>query len=156
MSTATVEQPLTYEEERGKPMPSQNHGAVQFKLCVEFGRHPGFRFYSELSLDLDGQTFVPDLSVFPPKSLDFRRDVVRVTETPLTVVEIFSPTQGQQEVLDKVDIYFRHGVKSCWIVSPAFRTITVLTPDGAAQVYQTGTVTDPATGLTADLARVFS
>lgn len=156
MSTATVEQPLTYEEERGKPIPSRNHSVAQTNLIAEFARDRDFRCLSELSLDIDGQHYVPDLSIYPRQPVDFRRDVIRMTEPPLMVVEIFSPTQGQQEVLVKVDVYFRHRVKSCWIVSPAFRTITIFTPDGAEQVYQTGTVTDPTTGLTADLARVFS
>jgi Uma2 family endonuclease len=91
-----------------------------------------------------------------PRPLDFRHDDILRDDPPLLAIEIFSPTQGAQEVLDKVEVYFRNGVKSCWIVSPAFRTITVLRPDGSQQVYDSGKVTDPVTGLTVDLAEVFS
>ena len=51
MSTETLDKPLTYEEERGKPMPSSNHGAIQANLIVEFARQRDFRVYSELTLE---------------------------------------------------------------------------------------------------------
>ena len=61
-----------------------------------------------------------------------------------------------QEVLDKVDTYFAFGVKSCWVVSPPMHSIQILTADGKETVLTGGTATDPVTGLTADLAAVFS
>jgi Uma2 family endonuclease len=156
MSTEVVERPLSYEEERGKPMPSANHGAIQANLILEFGNQREHRIYSELSLELGGQPLTPDLSVFPRERLDLRRDVIRITEPPLLVVEILSPTQGYQAVMDKVETYLRNGVKSCWVVSPPFRTITIFKPDGTQELCHKGVAKDPATGLTADLDAVFS
>ncbi len=156
MSIATVEKPLTYEEERGKPMPSFNHGSVQANLIGEFTRQRNFRVVSELTIELGGQNYTPDISIYPRQPINFRHDDIRRDDPPLLAVEIFSPTQGSQEILDKVDVYFRHGVKSCWIVSPPFRSVTVLTPDGQEEICHAGAVTDPAIGLTADLAAVFS
>jgi len=137
-------------------MPSFNHGAIQSNLIGEFIRQPDFRIVSELTLQLDGQTYTPDLSIYPRQQLNLRRDEIHRTDPPLLVVEILSPTQGYQSVMDKVDAYFRNGVKSCWIVSPPFRTITILKPDGTEEVVHSGVATDPATGLTADVAAVFS
>ena len=77
-------------------------------------------------------------------------------DPPLLVMEIFSPQQSMQEVLDKVDIYFAFGVKSCWVVSPPMHSIQIVTADGKETVLTGGTATDPVTGLTADLAAVFS
>jgi Uma2 family endonuclease len=85
-----------------------------------------------------------------------RRDVSRRTDPPLLVVEIFSPQQGTQEVMDKVDVYFAFGVKCCWVVSPPMHSIQILTADGRETVLHSGIATDPVTGLTADLAAVFS
>lgn len=151
-----MERRLTYEEERGKPMPSFNHGAIQANLIGEFIPQRQFRVCSELSLELGGQPLTPDLSIYRREQLDLRHDVIRATEPPLLVVEILSPTQGTQVVLEKVETYFRNGVKSCWIVSPPFHTITMLKPDGTQEVVPQGVAKDPATGLTANLAAVFS
>ncbi|MBI2928520.1 MAG: Uma2 family endonuclease [Verrucomicrobia bacterium] len=156
MVTETLEKPLSYEEERGKPMPSENHAAIQINLGVEFARHREFRTYSELTLEFEGKTYTPDLSVYPRKALDLRHDQIRRTDPPLLVVEIFSPRQGYQDVMEKVDVYFRNGVKSCWIVSPPIHTITILGADGREEHHHSGVAKDPVTGLTADLEAVFS
>jgi Uma2 family endonuclease len=94
--------------------------------------------------------------VFPREPLDWRHDVIREVKPPLLVVEISSPTQGVQDVMDKADAYFRHGVKSCWIVVPPLRTVRILTADGHEETVHTGVAKDPVCGLTADLGAVFS
>ena len=156
MVTETLERPLTYEQERGKPMPSFNHAVIQINLGVEFSRSRELRVCSELTLEFEGQTFTPDLSVYPKEELDLRHDVIRRTDPPLLVVEIFSPRQGYQDVMEKIDVYFRNGVKSCWIVSPPIHNITILGPGGHEESFHSGVAKDPVTGLTADLAAVFS
>jgi len=55
-----------------------------------------------------------------------------------------------------VDTYFALGVKSCWVVSPPMHSIQILTVDGKEIVLNSGKAADPVTGLTADLAAVFS
>lgn len=137
-------------------MPSFNHGAIQANLIGEFIQQRNFRVCSELSLELGGQSLTPDLSIYPREPLNLRHDEIKRTDPPLVVVEILSPTQGHQSVMEKVDAYFRNGVKSCWIVSPPFRTITILKPDGTEDVIHSGVAKDPATGLTADVQAVFS
>ncbi len=156
MAVQTFDKPMTYEEERGKPMPSFNHGAIQANLLVEFARQAEFRVVSELTLEFDGKPYTPDLSVYRRQALDLRHDQIRRTDPPLLVVEIFSPRQGSQDVMDKVDVYFQNGVKSCWVVSPPLHTVSILRPDGATEIINSGVAKDPATGLEADLARVFS
>ena len=81
---------------------------------------------------------------------------MRWTEPPLVAVEIFSPSQGYQEVMDKVEAYLKSGVKSCWVVNPPQRVITIYSGDGSQKTYVEGQVKDPATGLMADLEVVFS
>lgn len=157
--TAELEVPapiLTYEEEREKPMPSANHGAIQANLIIEFAQHRQYRIYSELALEIGDRFYVPDLSLYHRAALDLRHDTIRRTDPPLLVVEILSPTQGYQEVLDKVAVYFQHGIKSCWMVWPPLRQVTILTPDGSQYPFTEGTITDPIIGITADLTTVFS
>ena len=152
----TVTLPLAYEEERGKPMPSNNHGAVQMNLGGEFLKHREFRVISELSLLLGERDFVPDLSIYRREPLDLRHDQVRRTDPPLVAVEIYSPTQGSLEIMEKVDAYLAAGVLSVWVVSPPIRNVTIFTPDGREHPFSAGVATDPAIGVTADLAVVFS
>lgn len=165
MTTATVEDheeqetvvpPLTYEEERGKPMPSNNHGAIQANLIGEFLKHREFRVMSELSLRFGERDLVPDLSIYRREPLDFRHDQVRRTDPPLVTVEIYSPTQGSLEIMEKVDAYLEAGVLSVWVVTPPIRNVTIFTPDGREHPFTAGVATDPAIGVTADLSVVFS
>lgn len=156
MNPHTLERPLSYEEERGKPMPSRNHGSVQAKLIIDFSKHSQFRIYGELTLQFEGELYTPDISIYPSEPIDLRHDEVRRTEPPAVAVEIFSPTQGYQEVMEKAEVYLRNGVKSVWLVSPPLRNITILAPDGRQESFHSGVAKDPATGLSADLASVFS
>ena len=156
MSIELQPRPLSYEEERGKPMPSRNHGRVQANLTVEFFSQQQFSIYNELTLTMGGVDYTPDISVYPREAADYRHDEVTRAELPLVAIEILSPSQSHQAVLEKAEVYLRHGVKSCWIVSPPFRTVTIILPDGREEVFHRGAVKDPIVGLTADLSKVFS
>ena len=159
MSTATVEQPqpLSYEEERGKPMPSFNHAVIQMNLGLEFSKHREYRVASELELELDGTRLVPDLSIYRREPLDVRHDIIRKTDPPLVTVEILSPTQGTYPVMEKVEHCLKAGVKTCWVVNPPARTITIYMADGTDRTFLPGQqAVDPAIGVTADVTAVFS
>ena len=137
-------------------MPSFNHGAVEMNLGFEFKKAGKFRVLCELSLELDGHQMTPDLSVYPAGPIDFRHDIIRRTDPPLLVVEILSPRQAYEDVMDKISRYLESGVKSCWMVIPPTQTITIFSPGGVQKTFTEGTVTDPAIGLSAELAAVFS
>lgn len=137
-------------------MPSTNHSIVQVNLGAEFMKSRKWRVMSELSLDLDGRPLTPDLCVYHQQPADFSRDVVRRTDPPLLTVEIFSPTQGYEDVMEKVTHYLQTWVKSCWVVLPPTRSVTIYTPDGSQKTYDEGIVTDPSIGISADLNVVFS
>ena len=59
MIPGTLNQPLTYEQERGKPSPSANHAAIQINLGVEFFRPREFRLCNELTLEFEGKPSRP-------------------------------------------------------------------------------------------------
>ncbi len=152
-----AERPLTFEEQRGKPRPGNNHAAIEINLGAEFLRQRQFRPLPELTLELvPGEWRTPDISVYPRQPLDLRHDIVRRQEPPLLTVEIVSQGQGLQEIMDKVDFYFAHGVKSAWVIAPPLHLVTIFLPDGSQQTHTSGVVRDPATGITADLEAVFS
>ena len=77
-------------------------------------------------------------------------------ESPLLTVEIASPTQGIQDLIDKIRFLLGSGVQSCWLMQPQLRTITVYSGDVASNTYSDGTVADPNLDIEVDLADVFS
>ena len=153
-----TEQTLSdYERERGKPIPSKLHSVVQTNLTGKLLTYrPSLQVLSELTLHLGGRELTPDLSVYRNIEVDFTKDEIRMTERPVLAIEISSPTQGIQDLVDKARFLMEHGVESCWIVQPPLRTITVLTPDMESTTYSSGTVTDPATDVELDVEDIFS
>ena len=71
------------------------------------------------------------------------------------VVEILSPKQTLDELIQKAETYFEAGVQSCWIVQPVLETIVVLLPGGKPLYHIAGDVTDPVTGVTVQVEEVF-
>lgn len=146
-----------YEIERGKPMPSKNHSKLQQRIGVELAIRHGAQYevYSELSLDIPNPPYVPDLCIFPVELSNWREDEVKVSDVPLTVIEIVSPSQTDTELTKKSKSYFASGVKSYWLVQPVLRTIFVLLPDGNELVFHNEILTDPTNGISVDLMNVF-
>ncbi|PSQ89167.1 MAG: Uma2 family endonuclease [Bacteroidetes bacterium QS_4_64_154] len=146
-----------YERERGKPRPGLLHSLTQMNLIGQLaGYGPHFQVLSELTLRLGDRDLTPDLSVYRDLEVDFTRDETRMTGPPLLAIEISSPTQGIQDLVDKAWYLMEHGVESCWIVQPPLRTITVFTPDMDSTTYSSGVVPDLTTEIEVDLADVFS
>lgn len=156
MSELLESQELSYEEERGKPMPSRNHARAQMNLGFEFKRDNRFDVLSELTLQLGTRPLTPDLSVYPKRPIDWSNDVVRETEPPLAVVEIFSPSQGYLDVMEHVATYLEAGVKSVWVLVPPLRTITIYHAQQPPKTFSDGKAVDHATGLEVEVGAVFS
>ncbi len=154
-TTAALSQ---YEIERNKPMPSFNHGSVQANLIylLKSKYNDRYRVVSELSLDLSDWPSVPDLSIYPKKPLDFKNDIVEMTEPPLGVIEIISPSQSLNELTTKARDYFKHGVKSCWIVMLPLTNIHVFSSPDNYEVFRAHeTLHDPVLDISIPLKEVF-
>ena len=158
METLEVTEQLSaYELERGKPMPSKNHGLVQGNMTIALGikYRKEYSFLTELTLEFGEKNYVPDICIYPKQTYDGRNDEIRVTAPPLTAIEILSPKQGSEEIMKKFDAYFAHGVQSCWFVQPYTDTVFIFTPDKKIRVFHEETLTDPATGVSVDLNEIF-
>ena len=128
-----VETLSEYEIERGKPMPSLNHGSIQLNAGMALAsRYRNlYRFTSETSLDLDGWPSTPDLLILPSAPLNLKADQIKVKEPPLGIIEILSPTQSLNDLVDKTDQYFAFGVKSCWIIIPSMAGVAIYDAPGS-------------------------
>lgn len=146
-----------YELERGKPMPSKNHSRLQIRLGAEIlvRYEDQYDVRSEQSLTDPNPPFVPDLSIFPAETSNWREDEIKVSEVPLTVIEIVSPSQTDTELTAKAKGYFAAGTRSYWLVQPVLRTIFVLLPNGTELVFHNDILTDPTNGISVDLKKIF-
>ena len=122
--------------------PSINHAYVQAKLISALIQLGKYTVYSELSLDIEGKEYVPDIVLYKDRKPDYQHDETKVSEIPLLAIEILSPTQGIQEIINKFEIYFQAGAKSCWLVQPFPRSVAVLSPKLEETIYSGDEVID--------------
>lgn len=154
----TLEIISDYELERGKPMPSKLHSRIQTKLIafLENNYESRYNFFSELSLDLNDWSSVPDISIFPKTDIDYLHDEVQVTQAPLCTVEILSPSQSLTELVNKAENYFNYGVKTCWLVIPTLKNIYVFTDRTTYEIFKNDDLlTDTNLGITVPLGKIF-
>ena len=155
---ATIEQLSDYERERGKPMPTLIHGAIQANLIVQLAvNYPSqFRIASEVTLDTKPDGSTPDLVLYPFGELDFKNDPSRRTDAPLLVIEIQSPSQSTKDMVSKLEPYFYFGVKSCWIVVPDLQAVLVYdSPFNYAFFHHTDVLNDSVLAIEISLPEIF-
>ena len=148
----------TYEIERGKPMPNLTHGAIQANLIVQLAVKYGnlFRIASEVSLATIPDGTTPDLVIYPKKQLNFVNEIAKQIEAPLLTIEIQSPSQSNNLMIEKAYQYFEFGVKSSWIVFPALKGVAVYTsPDKYDFFHDDEILKDSNLNIELDLKKVF-
>lgn len=146
-----------YELERGKPMPSKNHGKIQARLISALFNRVGAQYdvASEVTLDLPEKSATPDLIILPKSPDDWQNDEIKLKTTPITTIEILSPSQRLSELEEKVLHYQQAGAKSCWIVIPSLRTVAVYAPNEPPRVFSDGDIKDGALGVSLSLQEIF-
>lgn len=147
-----------YEIERGKPMPSKNHAIIQDNISFELNTlyRKNYKILPEISIDTPEIGSVPDIAIYPKLSLDVRHDETRLSYPPLVTIEILSPNQKLQDLIDKTDRYFEFGVKSCWLVLPSLKTVILYTAINTFEYIRgNAKLRDPNTGFELDLGKVF-
>jgi Uma2 family endonuclease len=157
MNPIPVLQPDEIEEDR--PMPSRNHSIVCQNLGGILHRfRETISTHQQLSLSLDGWKVIPDVCVYPREAMprDWMIDADECTTAPALVIEVLSPKQNLQPLLEKVKEYLGHGVRSCWVVIPGTETISVFPQSGTSHSFSEGAVSDEALGIEVTLAEVFS
>ena len=147
------------EIQEDRPRPSRNHARAAHNLSVLLGAcGEKFRVYQQLSLNLEGWQTIPDLCLYArgAVSADWLSDDDEVKSPPLLVIEILSPKQNLQPLVDKLREYGRHGVKSCWLVEPATRVVSVFPASGGSRAFTEGILRDETTGVEIPIAGVFA
>ncbi len=134
--------------------PSYNHAYTHARLIAELSKNESHSVFSELALDI-GKDYIPDISLYPKRKIDWLNDEVKVSEMPLLAIEILSPTQGSKELIDKFKVYFEAGIKSCWLVIPVARSIIVCTAPDRSTTFSDRDVVDKTLGLNLPIKAIF-
>jgi len=146
-----------YEIERGKPMPSKNHAIVQANLLLAIQpKYPHLRILPELTIDFSTRDRVPDLAFYRSVTFTPGDDETVMTEIPLGLIEILSPSQSPSDLMLKRSEYFSAGVQSYWIVLPDFLTIYVYHAPDVFEVFSKNEVLlDEKLGIELPLSEIF-
>ena len=139
-------------------MPSLLHGRLQSRISrlLDVAYENEYSVITELDLSFATGNTRPDLCIFPKINFDWTTDELVVSIAPLTTIEILSPHQSLNSLIDRV--YAKHfpaGVKSVWIILPTLKIITILLPDRSRVSFTTGLLIDPATHVQLILEEVF-
>jgi hypothetical protein len=98
----------------------------------------------------------PDVCIYPKMSIDCSRDILKMSEMPLLAIEILSPTQPVQSLLQKIDCYFKLGIKSCWLVYPSAATVVVYANLRQFKAFSSGEVIDETLAIRFNIADIFN
>lgn len=151
---------LTLDEiQEDNPMPSRNHAQISQLIGYYLQAHYGeqLEIYQQLSLNLDGWRTIPDVCAYPKSSLpfDLTEDEVEVTKPPGLVIEILSPFQNLQPLVQKMKKYLEAGVSSCWLVTPMTHAILTYAPGMIQRSFYEGELCDDVMNIAIPLDEVF-
>jgi Uma2 family endonuclease len=77
-----------------------------------------------------------DVAYISPKTAAANEDSVGLIDgVPILVVEILSPSDSQEDVLEKVQVYLDCGVALVWVAEPVFRAVTVYRPGAEPELF---------------------
>ncbi len=170
MNTQTIEYDVDYDGEVSEElqnMGSYNHSYLQAKIAALFFNTDNYVPLTELSLDVSKlqsgelagkvkETIKPDVCIYPRREINLARDILKMSEMPLAAIEILSPLQGVQTIIDKFQIYFELGIRSCWLVYPSAATVAVYTSVDEFKVFSSGKITDDVLKTEIPIANIFS
>lgn len=128
--------------------PSYQHSYVCLNLGSALKQLGTYSVFSELTLLIDNKDYIPDICIYPKRRVVFGSgDIVRMTEMPSAAVEVLSPSQTFQDALEKFAVYFKAGIRSCWLVVPPTMTVTVYEALETFQIFHGGEVADPTLNI---------
>jgi Uma2 family endonuclease len=73
--------------------------------------------------------------ISPETAASNEEGVRRIEGVPVLAIEILSPSDSQEDVLEKVQVYLDCGVALVWVAEPVFRTVTVYRPGTEPELF---------------------
>lgn len=130
-----------------KPMPQGEHSLIQTCLSSqinEVGKSNKIALaLTELSCNIAGRSFVPDISIFTwdriPKTKT-GRIVNRIDTYPDWMIEILSPEQSANKVIKKIMVCLQAGTRLAWLIDPKDESVLILKPQQFPEIKSGGDV----------------
>lgn len=136
--------------------PSFNHAYIGANLVLLFGKLSVYTILVEVSVEIQGREYVPDIALYSKRKMQRSEDIIRMTEMPLLAIEVLSPKQSTQDVIDKIKVYFENGIKSCWFINPTIYTVTVYKSLKEFTTYvENTTLQDDNLGIKMNVSEIF-
>jgi Uma2 family endonuclease len=153
-------------ESNAEELGSLNHSYIQANLAWLLKNLKIYSVFTELSLNISQLELSnceslkneakPDVCIYPKMSIDCSRDIIKMSEMPLLAIEILSPTQPVQTLLQKIDCYFKLGIKSCWLVYPSAATVVVYANLNQFKAFSGGELIDETLDIRFNTADIFN
>jgi Uma2 family endonuclease len=126
---------------RQKPMPQGEHSTLQIRLGMAINEvavpEKLAHGFTELRCTFSGRSIVPDIAVFAWSRIP-RTERGRIANCfdchPDWVIEILSPEQSANQVIEKILYCLNAGTRLGWLIDPQDESVMVLQPDGLPQV----------------------
>lgn len=141
------------EKVQAEEMPTFNHSVTCARITKQLSKNESIEALPELTLAI-GNGLTPDISVYPTELIqpDFFQDITRFETPPLLAIEVISPSQNIQDLLQKAKTLTEAGSKTVWTIEPFTRSIFVTTKNGTQLLHNT---TVESEGITVDFVKVF-
>jgi Uma2 family endonuclease len=156
----------TTESSEEYEMGSLNHSYIQANLAWLLKNLKIYSVFTELSLNINQLELSdceslkneakPDVCIYPKMSIDCSCDIIKMSEMPLLAIEILSPTQPVQTLLQKIDCYFKLGIKSCWLVYPSAATVVVYADLHHFKAFSYGELMDETLDIRLNVVDIFT
>ena len=155
---AVAEPQLSSQDPEEEKMSSLNHAELQSQLAflLRLSYRKQYSIFIELDLEFASGKTRPDLCIFPKRTSNWLRDEILVKDIPLTTIEILSPEQSMNSLIERIyNKQFQAGVKTVWLIIPALQIVSILLPNRKQINFTEGTIADPETGIQLQLAEIF-
>ncbi|KEI66431.1 hypothetical protein A19Y_1369 [Planktothrix agardhii NIVA-CYA 126/8] len=124
-----------------KPMPQGKHSILQTRLVTIINQvgEPQQLIYglTELRCTFAGRSLVPDIAVFEWSRIPVDEDGEisnRVEIAPDWIIEILSPEQSPNRVINKIIFSLKQGTKLGWFIDPDDKSVMVFQPNQLPEV----------------------
>ncbi len=140
-------------EEITNEMPTLNHSYICSEIMKQLLPNENISVLPELTLAI-GNGLTPDISIFPKEQIkpNFWKDITRFEQPPLISIEIISPSQNIQDLLEKAQSLVNSGVKNVWTIEPFSHSIWV-TNEKEIKLFHNTTI--ESEGITVDFQKIF-
>ena len=94
--------------------------------------------------------------VFPKRPVNWLETKPELPEPPILAIEIQSPSQSIETVINKANALLEIGVKSVWLIQPALQTVSIFSKSNPPKTFVEGIVRDKISGIDLSFEKIFA